>query len=144
MILNFIAPNFCIFTNQDDLGSNHLAAMSFTPAMSAVPADLAGITITATSIEGVVDMVTFNNDGTFSQSETGSDNPGISTGTYTFTSYGSSTAMLQLNFTGGVASGFIAYVETVFRGNVPGAFFVTDFDNLGDLVGMTFGNFTTQ
>lgn len=142
--LNFVAPNFCIFTNQDDLGSNYLAAMSFTPATSPVPPDLAGKTITATSIDGVVDVVTFNGGGTFSQTETGSDNPGISTGTFTFTPYGSNAAMLQLNFTGGAANGFTAYIETVFRGEVPGAYFATDFDGLGNLVGLTFGNFTTQ
>jgi len=144
VILNFIAPNFCVFTNQDDLGSNYLAAMSFALDSSSVPVGQGGITITATSIEGVVDVITFNGDGTFSQTETGSVNPGISTGTYTFTPYGVSAAMSQLTFTGGVASGYTAYIESVFRGHVPGVFFVTNYDNLGNLVGLTFGNFTTQ
>lgn len=142
--LNFLAPNFCVFTNQDDQGSNYLGVMSFTTETNPVPATLAGLTLTATSIDGIVDVLAFNGDGTFSQTETGSTLSGDSTGTYTFTPYGASGAMLQLDFTGGVFNNFTAYVQTVFNGPVPGVFFNTYFFNLSNLSGMNFGNFTIQ
>ena len=50
-------------------------------------------------------MVTFNGDGTFSQTETGSITPGVSTGSYAFTSYGPLGAMLVLTYSGGVEAG---------------------------------------
>jgi hypothetical protein len=143
-LLKFISPNFCVFTNQNSSGSNYLAGISFAPENNLLPASLAGMTITATTIDGIVDAIAFNGDGTFSQNETGSGNPGVSTGTYTFTPCSPEGAMLQLSFTNGVAANTTSYLETVFAGNIPGMFFVTDFDNSPALIGMDFGTFVVQ
>src|SRR5208282_687246 len=77
VVLTFIAPNFCVLTNQDNSGSNTIAAISFwAPPTNWVPTSLTGQTIYTTNANGVADVVTFNGDGTtFSQNETGSSNP---------------------------------------------------------------------
>jgi hypothetical protein len=143
--LTFIAPNFCVLTNQDAGGSNTIAAMSFwTPPTNWVPASLAGRTIYTTNTEGVVDVVTFNGDGTFSQTETGSSTPGVSTGSYTFTSYGPLGAMLVLTYSGGVEAGSVSYIQTTFTGLWLGDFFVTFYDASADPPVTSFGNFTVQ
>ncbi len=143
--LTFIAPNFCVLTNQDAGGSNTIAAMSFwTPPTNWVPASLAGRTIYTTNTEGIVDVVTFNGDGTFSQTETGSSTPGVSTGSYTFTSYGQLGAMLILTYSGGVEAGSVSYIQTTFTGLWLGDFFVTFYDASADPPVTSFGNFTVQ
>jgi hypothetical protein len=142
MFLTFVAPNFCLFTNQDNNGSNYIATISFLAATNLVPASLAGHTVTATGLNGVVDAVTFNGDGTFTQTETGSENPGVSTGTYTFTTYSLIGGMLRLNFTVGVLTGSIAYVQTTFADDSDGTFFSTFYDSLSDPPSTAAGTFT--
>jgi len=143
--LRFIAPNFCILTNQDAGGSNTIAAMSFwTPPTNWVPASLAGRTINTTSTAGVVDAVTFNGDGTFSQTETGSSNPGVSLGSYTFTSYGPVGDMLVLTYSSGVEAGSTSYIQTTFMGLGFGNFLVTFYDASADPPVTSAGNFTVQ
>ena len=141
MFLTFVAPNFCLFTNRDDSGSNYIATISFSAATNLVPASLAGHTVTATGLNGVVDAVTFNGDGTFTQTETRSGNPGVSTGTYTFTTYSLIGGMLRLNFTVGGLTG-IAYVQTTFVDNSDGTFFSTFYDSLSDPPSTAAGTFT--
>ena len=143
--LRFIAPNFCILTNQDAGGSNTIAAMSFwTPPTNWVPASLAGRTLNTTSTAGVVDAVTFNGDGTFSQTETGSSNPGVSLGSYTFTSYGPVGDMLVLTYSSGVEAGSTSYIQTTFMGLGFGNFLVTFYDASADPPVTSAGNFTVQ
>ena len=142
VFLTFVAPNFCLFTNQDNNGSNYIATISFSAATKLVPASLAGHTVTATGLNGVVDAVTFNGDGTFTQTETGSENPGVSTGTYTFTTYSLIGGMLQLNFTVGVLTGSIAYIQTTFADDSDGTFFSTFYDSLSDPPSTAPGTFT--
>jgi len=140
MMLTFIAPNFCVLTNQD--GSNTLAAMSFwAPSTNWVPASLTGHTVYTTNAEGVVDAVTYNGDGTFSQSETGSSNPGVSSGTYTFTPYGPVGGMLVLAYNGGVLAGSVAYFQITFTSQGAGSYFVTYYDALADPPVGDYGDF---
>jgi hypothetical protein len=81
--------------------------------------------LTTTGTNGVVDVVTFNGDGTFSQVETGSADPGDSSGTYTFTPVSPAGAMVQLDFTGGVLNGNTNYIQTTFTDQNNGTFFLT-------------------
>jgi uncharacterized repeat protein (TIGR02543 family) len=132
--LTFIAPNFAIFTNQTDGGSNYLATFSLSAATNLIPAVLANHTVTATSADGVVDVITFNSDGTtFTQVETGSLNPGTSAGSYTFTPYSSIGGILQLNYNDGVRNGGTAYIQTTFTAASHGTFFTTFYDSLNNL-----------
>ena len=143
--LTFIAPNFCVLTNQDSSGSNTLAAISFwTPPTNWIPTSLAGQTIYTTNANGVVDAVTLNGDGTFSQTETGSSNPGVSTGSYTFTPYGPLGGMLILTFSGGVEAGSMSYIQTTFTGQGLGNFFATFYDASADPPVTNSGTFTIQ
>jgi hypothetical protein len=146
VFLTFIATNFGLFTNQDDNGSNYLASVSLSAATNLVPASLAGLTISLTNNNGTIDIVTFNsgNTNTFSQTESNSGNPGVSSGTYTFTPSSLVGAMAQLNFTGGVASGSVAYVQTTFTKTNTGLFYFTVFDLLGNLQDSGFGTFSMQ
>jgi hypothetical protein len=133
VMLTFIAPNFCVVTNQDSSGSNTLAAMSFwAPPTNWVPTSLTGRTISTTNAEGVVDVVTCNGDGTFNQTETGSSNPGVSSGTYAFTPCSPVGGMLVLTYTGGVQAGSVAYIEITFTSQGAGSFFVMFYDALAD------------
>ncbi len=141
--LTFLAPNFCVLTNQDDLGSNYLVAISFwAPPTNWVPNTLAGQTLYATNANGVVDVVTFNGDGTFSQTETGSSNPGVSTGSYTFAAYGPLAGLLVLTYSGGVEAGSVSYIQTTFTSPGTGGCVVTFYDASADPPVTSFGNFT--
>ena len=143
VILTFIAPNFCVLTNQDSSGSNTIAAISFwAPPTNWVPTSLAGQTLYTTNANGIVDAVTLNRDGTFGQTETGSSNPGVSTGSYTFTPYGPLGGMLVLTYSGGVEAGSVSYIQTTFTGQGVGSFFVTFYDGSADPPMNGFGNFT--
>ncbi|MFZ0828083.1 MAG: Ig-like domain-containing protein [Verrucomicrobiia bacterium] len=145
VVLTFIAPNFCVLTNQDGSGSNTLAAMSFwTPPTNWVPTSLTGRIISTTNAEGVVDVVTYNGDGTFSQTETGSSSPGVSSGTYVFTPYSPVGAMLVLTYNGGVQAGSVAYIQITFTGQGAGSFFVTFYDALADPPVAGYGDFGIQ
>jgi hypothetical protein len=145
VILTFIAPNFCVLTNQDTDGSNTIAAISFwAPPTNWVPASLAGRTVYTTNAEGVVDVVTFNGDGTFSQTETGSINPGVSTGSYAFTQYGPLGGMLVLTYSGGVDAGSVSYIQTAFTGQGMGSLFVTFYDASADPPATNSGTFIIQ
>ena len=143
VVLTFIAPNFCVLTNQDDLGSNYIVAMSFwAPPTNWVPTALAGLTMLTTNAAGVADVVTFNGDGTFSQTETGSSNPGVSTGSYTFTQDGPLGGMLVLTYSGGVDVGSTSYIQTTFTSPGTGSLVVTFYDASADPPVTSFGNFT--
>ncbi len=145
LILTFIAPNFCVLTNQEADGSNSIAAISFwTPPTNWVPTSLAGQTLYTTNANGVADAVTLNGDGTFSQTETGSSNPGVSTGSYAFTLYGPLGGMLVLTYSGGAEAGCVSYIQTSFTGQGIGSFFVTFYDASADPPVTNSGNFTVQ
>jgi hypothetical protein len=144
-ILTFIAPNFCVLTNQDNDGSNIIVAISFwSPPTNWVPTSLAGRTIYTTNAKGVVDVVTFNGNGTFSQTETGSSNPGVSTGSYAFTQCGPLGGMLVLTYSGGVEAGSVSYIQTAFTGQGMGSFFVTFYDASADPPVTNSGDFTLE
>jgi hypothetical protein len=140
LVLTFVSPDFCLFTNRDDSGSNYLAAMSFQSARQLVPDTLAGKTITATSVDGTVNVLSFNANHTFIQSQIGSNSP-PSIGTYTYTGYGPVGAMVELHFTLGAITGIIAHFQVQFDPQTPGMFFVAEFDNFGNMVSWNFGNF---
>lgn len=143
--LNFVADNFGVFTNQNSGGSNSFGALSLSAAANLTPASVIGKTITASNNNGVVDVVQFNGDGTFSQFETGSSQPGTSSGTYTFTPVSSMGAMLQLNFANPTAlTGSTAYIEVIFSDTGSGNFSSTDYDNSGDPPTVGLGNFILQ
>ena len=145
VILTFIAPNFCVLTNQDSSGSNTIAAFSFwVPPTNWVPSSLAGRTVYTTNANRVVDAVTLNGDGTFSQTETGSINPGVSTGSYVFTQYGPLGGMLVLTYSGGVEAGSVSYIQTTFTGQGIGSFFVTFYDASADPPATNSGTFVIQ
>ncbi len=145
VILTFIAPNFCVLTNQDSSGSNTIAAISFwAPPTNWIPTSLAGQTIYTTNAEGVVDAVTLNGDGTFSQTETGSSSPGISLGSYTFTQCGPLGGMLVLTYSGGVEAGSVSYIQTTFTGQGMGDFFETFYDAFSDPPTTNSGSFTIE
>jgi hypothetical protein len=145
VILTFIAPNFCVLTNQDAEGSNTIAAASFwVPPTNWIPTSLAGQTVYTTNADGAVDAVTLNGDGTFSQTETGSNNPGVSTGSYTFTQYGPLGGMLVLTYSGGVEAGSVSYIQTTFTGQGTGSLFVTFYNGSANPPVTSFGNFTVE
>ena len=90
-------------------------------------------------------MVTFNGDGTtFSQTETGGNNPGVSSGTYTFTPYGPLGGMLVLTYSSGVQAGSVSYIQTTFTAQGMGDIFVTFYDASADPPVTSFGNFTLE
>jgi hypothetical protein len=143
VFLTFIAPNFCVFTNQDNNGSNIIAAISFWASPTNwIPTSLAGRTLRTTNAERVVDAVTFDGVGAFSQTETGSSNPGMSSGTYTFTPYSPLGGMLVLTYNGGVLNGSVSYIHVTFAGQGAGSYFATFYDALADPPVTGFGNFT--
>ena len=141
VFLTFVAPDFCLFTNQDDLGSNYIATISLSAATNLVPASPAGLTFDCTNSAGVVDVVMLNGDGTFTQTETGSDNPGVSTGTYTYTTYSLIGAMVQLNFSGGVLTNSTTYFQTTFTDAGDGTFFSTFYDGSSNPPSTSSGTF---
>jgi hypothetical protein len=142
VILTFIAPNFCVLTNQDNNGSNVIAAISFwTPPTNWIPTTLAGRTLDTTNAAGVADMVTFNSDGSFSQTETGSGNPGASSGAYSFATYSPLGEMLVLTYNSGVLAGSVSYIHLSFAGQGTGSFFETFYDATADPPVTRFGNF---
>ncbi|MGD0745805.1 MAG: Ig-like domain-containing protein, partial [Verrucomicrobiota bacterium] len=143
VILTFIAPNFCVLTNQDADGSNTIAAIGFcAPPTNWVPTSLVGRTIYTTNTAGAVDVVTFNGNGTFSQTETGSSKPGASSGSYTFTAYGPLGGMLVLTYSGGVQNGSTSYIQTTFTGQGMGDFFMTFYGAPASPPSTNSGNFT--
>jgi hypothetical protein len=145
VILTFIAPNFCVLSNQDSGGSNTLAAMSiWTPPTNWVPTSLTGQTAYTTNAAGVVDVVTYNGDGTFGQTETGSSNPGVSSGAYTFTPYSPVGGMLVLTYNGGVLAGSVAYIQITLTAQGTGGFFVTFYDALADPPVTDYGDFSIR
>jgi hypothetical protein len=81
---------------------------------------------------------------TFSQNETGSGNPGVSSGSYTFTPYGPLGGMLILTYNGGVENRSVSYIQTTFTGQGTGTFFVTFYDASGDPPVTSFGGFTLE
>ena len=143
--LTFIAPNFCVLNNQDNSGSNIIVAISFrTPPTNWVPASLTGQSLHSTNADGVGDVMTFNGGGTFSQNETGSSNPGVSSGTYTFTPYGPLGGMLVLTYNSGVLAGSVSYVQTTFTAQGMGNSFVTFYDASADPPVTSSGSFAVQ
>ena len=80
--------------------------MTFSRVSNLVPASLAGKTLTARNTK-----IAFAGDGTFTESKAGSL---VGYGTYTFTQYSPTVAMLQLNWTDPNDAGAVAYVEMTF------------------------------
>ncbi len=143
VILTFIAPNFCVLSNLDGSSGGTLAAMSlWTPPTNWVPTSLTGRTVTTTTVGGVVDVVTYNGDGTFSQTETGSSNPGVSSGTYAFTPYSPVGAMAILTYNSGVLAGSVAYIQITFTTQGAGNFLVTFYDASADPPSIDYGDFS--
>lgn len=125
--LTFIAANFALFTNATATVSNGFGTFCLSTVTNFVPASLAGKTIRTTNDNEVTDVMTFNDDGTFTQTETKSGNDDVSWGTYTFTKYSRDGAMLVLTFTGGVKIGSVDYFQTTFTQVDAGTYFITDY-----------------
>ena len=119
--VKFVAANFGVFTNQIGGGITNIGAISL-PAGNFAPASFVGKTLSATNSNGVIDAVLFNGDGTFTQNETGSNLPGLSSGTYSVISSSSIGVMVQLSFASPDAlAGSVAYVELIFSNSVSGS-----------------------
>ncbi len=143
--LSFLATDFAVFTNQIDSGVTNFGAVTLSTALNLAPASIVGKTLSATNDSGVVDVVQFNDDGTFAQVETGSAQPGASSGTYSFTSAGPCGAMVQLNFSNPAGlEGSVSYLEVIFSDTSSGTFDVTAYDNSGDPPTAGVGSFLLQ
>lgn len=143
--LSFLSGDFAVFTNQIDSGVTNFGAFVLSAVSNVAPASVAGKTLSVTSDLGVVDIVQFNSDGTFVQVETGSSQPGSSSGTYAFTPAGPSGAMVQLNFTAPAGlAGAAAYFEIIFSDGNSGTFAATDYDNSSDPATTALGSFLLQ
>ena len=143
--LTFVATDFGVFTNQIMSAPTNFGALTLSTAANFAPASMVGKTLNATNDNGVVDVVQFNGDGTFAQVETGSSQPGASSGTYAFTSYSPLGAMIQLNFANPAAlAGSVAYMEVIFSDTDSGSFTITDYDNSGDPPTSGLGSFVLQ
>lgn len=143
--LSFLSGDFAVFTNQIGSGVTNFGAFVLSAVSNVAPVSVAGKTLSATNDLGVVDIVQFNNDGTFAQVETGSSQSGSSSGTYIFTPAGPSGAMVQLNFTSPAGlAGTTAYFEIIFSDGNSGTFAATDYDNSGDPATTALGCFLLQ
>jgi hypothetical protein len=134
--LTFVAPNFFYLTNQDGNGSNEISGLSLSPVTTEVSLSVAGLTVYATNGNGSVDIINCHTNGTFTQVESNSQNPGASSGTYTYTVYGPIGAMLQMTYTNSSNPyslvGDIGYVQVTFTQINTGTYYNTFYDNSGD------------
>ncbi len=96
----------CAWSSENDSGSG---TMTFSPVSNLVPASLDGKTMTARG-----SVITFAADGTYNEppSANNGETPGY--GTYTFTQYSPTVAIIELNRTGSDYAGAVAYVEVTF------------------------------
>jgi hypothetical protein len=80
--------------------------MTFSHVVNLVPASLAGKTTRARGT-----LMVYAGDGTFTENKAGTQ---VGNGTYSFTQYSPTVAILQLNFTDVNEAGAVAYVELTF------------------------------
>ncbi len=103
------------WSSENDSGSG---TMTFSHVSNLVPASLAGHTLHVNDGNGaVIAAVTLDNDGTFTKR-----NPNGNTyyGTYTFTQYSPTVAILQLNHTDPSEAGALEYIELNFTSATSG------------------------
>jgi hypothetical protein len=119
--------------------------LSLAPVASLVPSSLSGTVYATNDLSGTVDVVTYNSNGTFSQTETSSDNSGAASGTFTFTAYSPIGAMIKMTYTSpdGMA-GDIGYVQVTYTQMHAGTYFNTFYDNSGDPPFINTGTFSNQ
>jgi hypothetical protein len=92
-----------------------------------VPATLAGETIQTYESNGTAaSTISFTDAGTFTRTD--QDGEKLS-GTYTFTQYSPTVAILQLNDTDASDLGEIAYVEMTFTSTTSGQVFYSNYKN---------------
>jgi len=157
LILNFVAPNFCLFTNlQNQAGPfaqnlvtiNQIETAGFSPATPLTPTSLAGQTLYATNdnvYPGSSLNVTCNANGTFSQVGSPAPDNGTSSGTYTYKTYSPVGALLQLKYTSPEAlAGATNLLQMNFFAPGQGAFITTFYDNSGDTPVTGSGPFNVQ
>ena len=143
--LTFVANNFCLFTNQDN-GSNSISGLGLKTVANLVPSSLSGTVYATNDLSGTVDVVTFNSNGTFSQTESNSDNSGTpSQGTFTFTPYSPIGAMLQLKYTSPAAmAGTKVYSQVTYSQPQAGTYHATSYDTKGDQPDISTGTFSVH
>jgi hypothetical protein len=133
VILTFLAPDFCLFVNQDD--TNSVGVAHVFAATNVVPTSLAGHTIYADSEDyqnfsiSAIDEITFTGMGTFTQVETSSSTAGTSAGTYTYTPCSPVGALIELKYSSTYEVGNINYFLATFSQTNSGFFNSTFYDN---------------
>jgi hypothetical protein len=114
-----------IFTNEN--GANR-ATVTLSHVSNIVPATLAGKAIQFTTSNGTGDhTMTYANDNTFTETKSGSV---IGSGTYTFTQYSPTVAIIQHNYTNAGNAGTVVYVEANFTSAAGGKAFYSAYQNL--------------
>jgi hypothetical protein len=133
LLLEFLAPNFCVFTNRND-PANTLGTAGFAPIMNLTPKSLAGLTVYATNAtDGSILAITCGERGTFTQVESNSSSAGTGRGTYTYTAYDPVGGLLKLQYTSpAVLAGATYYWQPTFFTGEFGAFNSTFYDKAGD------------
>ena len=103
------------WSSENDSGSG---TMTFSHVSNLVPVSLAGHTLHVNDGNGaVIAAVTLDNDGTFTKRN---PNGGTYYGTYTFTQYSPTVAILQLNHTDPSEAGALEYIELNFTSATSG------------------------
>ena len=114
----------CAWTNENGSGTG---TMTFSQVSNLVPATLAGETIQTYESNGAAGaVITFNTDGTFTDIEA-NGNP--SNGTYTFTQYSPTVAIIQQNYTDANDAGAVSYAEVICTSATAGQVFHSHYKN---------------
>jgi hypothetical protein len=113
-----------VMTNETDTMT---ASVTFSHVNNLVPATLGGKTVQTFKSNGTAgSVITFDNDGTFTEAEGGG---GTGSGTYTFTQYSPTVAIIQQNYTNPSDAGAISYAEVIFTSATAGRAFHSFYQN---------------
>jgi hypothetical protein len=114
----------CAWTNENDSGTG---TMTFSQVSNLVPASLAGETIQTYESNGAAGaVITFNTGGTFNETEGGG---GTGFGTYTFTQYSPTVAIIQQDYSDANDAGAVGYAELTFTSATAGRAFHSFYQN---------------
>jgi hypothetical protein len=103
------------WSSENDSGSG---TMTFSHISNLVPASLAGNTLHVNDANGAaIGAITLYNDGTFTKTNANRD---TYYGTYTFTQYSPTVAIIQLNHTDSNEAGAVEYIELNFTSATTG------------------------
>jgi hypothetical protein len=132
VVLDFVAPDFALFTNQDSVTSA-VEVAGFLPATNMVLPSLAGRTIYATNESGGISFMLTCGANSFTQVEAGSGNVVTNSGTYAYKVYSPLGALLTLKYASSAAvAGSTNYLQALFEAGNAGFFSATLYDKAGD------------